>query len=203
MKSAPPPTPALLAKLWSIIVPARGLALTFPQPSAATIIKSCRLSLRAVSQSYPFCTPTITTTIGHCHLSQSALPSGHCFPWPSCSPGFLSYVWPGPSRHLQCRRRPHRHPAAHARDGARGAGTKPGTPPEPETHLQKAVGTRQAGEAWGGALRVLVPRPGCSGPCRRPGAWHNIGGAASQWRARRLTSVFVTFQGSFHCPNRS
>lgn len=121
-----------------------------------------------MSRFYPFCTPTITTTTGHCHLSQSVLPSSHCLPRPSCSSGFLCYARPIQPPAVSQPSPP--APSCACAGRARRAETKPGPPLEPETHPQNAVRTLQAGEAWGGALGVLVSRPARSGPCRRPGA---------------------------------
>lgn len=123
------------------------------------------------------------------------------FPGPAALLGFSPTR--SPSSRPQGRCGTHPHPGAHARDAARGALTKLGARTGPETNLQKAVGTVQAREVWGGAHRLLVSHPGCSGPCRRPGARQNIGGTARQWRVRRLGCVFVTFQDPFLCPNRS
>lgn len=164
----PPPIPSPLAKLWGTIVPARGLALTFPHPSADTIKSAVGFPSRLCRDPTLSALPPSPLQPAAVTLAKVPFLPVTAFPGSAAPLGFSPTR--GPPSHPQCRRRPHRHPAAHARDGARGARTKPGPSPGPEMHLQKAVWTLQAGEAWGGALRVLVWLPGCSGPCRRPGA---------------------------------
>lgn len=90
---------------------------------------------------------------------------------------FRGPIAPRSFRHPPSRRLPYRHPAAHARGGARRASTKlgPHLPPvRRKTHLQKVVGTEQAGKAAGRSARhPSVPPPAAAAsagdPERGPG----------------------------------
>lgn len=128
---------------------------------------------------------------------------------------FRGPIAPRSFRHPPSRRLPYRRPAAHARGGACRASTKLG-PPTPQSGIRRTCrrwwGRSKQERPRGGALGILVSRPGCSGPCRRPGArpgpalallfFAGFCGTRSQRKARELACFFMTFQGSFHFPDR-
>lgn len=158
-----------------------------------------------MSPSAAFCTPIGTTTACLCHLSQSALPPGHRLPGPYCSQEF-----PPPTQSQ----------ASLPTPGRACAGW--GVQSQHKARTLHQSGIRRTCKRWwgrsrqerprGGALGILVSRPGCSGLCRRPGArpgpalallfFAGFCGTRSQRKARELACFFMTFQGSFHFPDR-